>query len=292
MQSTKGRHEVIHVPKSPRLRLLVRGQFDTEAKQLLESSEITSLLLSQRHGWQRQSLTFLNECPNLSELIISDDGVDDLAAVSGLDALERVVLECPTARVGPDFSKLPRLRDARVDWRACYGSLFACATLECLLIDGLAEHDLSTFNFPNLTRLHLLRSRRLNTLKGISRLSRLREAVILQCPKLVALEDLDGTSLESFSIEACMKVIDLHRIFGMNTLSSIVVERCADIRSIAGVSGLPLKRIRLVDVNIIDGNMCELLNLAGAEIFFTSRPHYTHKMVYSQELRRFEMVAS
>jgi hypothetical protein len=292
MVSPNQSYEVLQAPQSGRLRLVLRGEFDSEVRRTLEVNGITSVLLSQRLGWKRQGLAFLKNCPNLSELIISDDGIDDLTAVSGLVSLERVLLECPSARMGPDFTDLPRLKDARVDWRECYRSLLACATLEGLLIDGFSEQDLSAFELPALTELRLLRARKLQTLNGISRLPRLRRVAIVQCPSLKAVSDVEGTSLESLEIEACMKAADLDRVFRISTLNSIVVERCADIQTIAGVSSLPLRNVRLVDVNIVDGNMRELQDLGSAHVFFTNKRHYTHKMRYSRKLGRFEMVHS
>jgi hypothetical protein len=243
-------------------------------------------------GWRRQGLEFLHEFPNVSEVIVSDDGVEDLSALSGLKSLEKLMLECPQARIGPDFGTLPSLRDVRVDWRECYSSLVCNPMIEFLLLDRYSGTDLLDLKLPSLNTFRLLRAARMKSLDGISRMSELIHLDVYRCPKLQIIGDIAATPIQSLAMEACKSVADLDCVFGIKSLTSITIERCGDIASISGVSRLPLKRLRLVDVSIADGDVSELLALKNVDLFFTNKRHYSHRMLYVRQSGRFEILAN
>ncbi len=265
---------------------MLRGPFDSWARDLLVAGQVRCLVLGSRHGWPLQKLDFLHELSLLEELVIQHESIEDLSSLAGLPNLRQLLLECPKARLAPNFSLLPKLADVRLDWRSCFFPLLCSNTLKTLLLDKYDGSSVEAIRTPALERLEILRARRLSSLSGIENLTNLEEVNLYQCSRLLTVASLSALPIRRLQIKSCNQVDDIAMFTRMRSLEKVEIEGRCRISSVYGVSQLEIRKLRLVDVDVEDGELGEVALLRSrnrnADVFFTNKRHYSHHLVYDR----------
>lgn len=260
-------------------RINLFSSYSVDIQRVIDKENITSILLSQREGWGSQSIDFLLNIKGLKCLYLYDDAITDISIIEELRELEVLYLECLKVKKAPDFLNMTKLKDVRVDWRACFKTLHSNATVETLLINGYKCHDFSDFT-PSL-RLKRLEVQKggIKTLLGLEKFKNIKKLSLYQCSKLESISSLLDTFVEEIDFETCKNIKDLEVITELTSLKSIALDKCGVINSILGISKLKkLKNIVLSDTIINDGDLSELIAFKHINIYFDNKKHYSHKL--------------
>ncbi len=257
------------------------GAWCSEIAQVMVKENISSLLLKRSIGWCDSDLSFLSDVPYIRKLCLFAGDLLDLSLLNNLTQLDTLYLECPAAKIGPDFSALTRLKDLRVDWKPCYMSLFENENISYLHIQGFKEQDLR--HLAQLTFLNdlVLIGGSINSLDGIQSLTKLSTVMLYQCTKLQSIGDIvNCNTLTEVRIESCKKITDMEKLLELTFIESLVLERSVNIKTIKGIGQFDkLRKLRVCDTSIVDGDMSELLVLKDVDIFFSNKKHYSHKLI-------------
>lgn len=247
----------------------------------INEDNLKSILLNQRLGWKSQELSLLTKIKDLKCLYLMDDEIEDVSVIEELTSLESLTLECSRIKKGFDFSKLERLNRVSIDWRPCLDSLHHLSTLKVIRIDKYKAQDLSKFvALQNLQRLDLVMGT-FQSLKGIELFPNLAQLMLYRCSKLTDVSSITGISLKELEIESCKKIANLEVIFEVQSLEKLIIDKCHELDSIAGISNLSkLNKVTVADTSILDGDMTKfgLLHNKGVKVWFTSKKYYSHRL--------------
>lgn len=262
-------------------RLNLISPYSDEVQDLIDERKIQSILLSQRLGWESQSIDFLKEINGLKCLYLYDDELLDLSVIEELYELELLFLECRKVKISPNFESLNKLNYVSIDWRPCFKSLYLNTNIQKMRIDYFNDNDLSKFSVsPKLEELDLVMGP-ITSLKGIENFPNLKKLVIYRCTKLTDISELEHIELTNIEIESCKKIDNLEILFNVNNLESIIIDKCHEIKSIKDISNLSnLKKARIINTTILDGDVTKFGSLYenGVEISFDNKKSYSHKL--------------
>lgn len=262
----------------PRLNLI--SPLTMDVIDFINAKNYRSILLNQRLGWKSQELGILTKVKNLKCLYLMDDEIKDLAMIEDLQDLEYLQLECLGVKQGFNFVKLTNLKVVKIDWRPCFESLHQVGWLLQLRIDKYKNKDLSKFKTsPNLNRFELVQAT-IESTNGIKQFVRLKNLMLYRCSKLKDISELALTALSELRLETCKKVENLEAVFCIKSIETLILDKCHSLNSIKGISNLPLRKVRISDTVIVDGDLSEILSLTNCDIYFDNKKHYSHKYVW------------
>lgn len=261
-------------------RLNLTSPLTMEVIDFINANNYKAILLNQRLGWKSQELGLLTKVNNLKCLYLMDDDIEDLTIIEYLEDLEFLQLECLSVKKGFNFEKLTNLKTVKIDWRPCFESLHELSWLLHLRIDRYKSKDLSKFKIsPNLNRFELVQTT-IESTDGIKQFGQLKHLMLYRCSKLKDISELALLNLSELRLETCKKVENLEVVFGIKSIESLILEKCQSFTSIRGISNLPLKKLRISDTVVEDGDLSEILSLKNCDIFFDNKKHYSHKYVW------------
>ncbi len=262
------------------LRAVATSAWSDEITDLLLRRGVEELELNNAKGWRGDNVSFLAKLPRLEALTIIDLNIRSVAPIhflSELRALE-VITYCRTEL---RFSTFPRLEECALGWRPKASSLFGCATLKKLFVDGydgksadpfgklFGLESLAILNSPlvdvrglaslgNLRSLRLANLRRLSSLAGIERLRRLEELEIHTCRSIGSIDEIGALSQ--------LRALNLSNDGGISSLKPL--EKLMKLESI----------LFYESTNILDGDLSPLLDGKHlARVSFQNRRHYSHR---------------
>ncbi|MDF2176842.1 hypothetical protein P2G88_01075 [Aliiglaciecola sp. CAU 1673] len=267
-------------------RLNLYAPFDDEILSVIKQNDIKSVLLNCSFGWPAGSIDFLEEIKGVKGIYLYDNLIQDLTPLEYLSDLEVVYLECPKVKKSCRFDFFDNLKDLRVDWRACFSSLFNCSHLETLVVNNFAAEDLGQFCVSeSLTRLDIIKSK-IISVDGIGNLRKLKSLCLYGCSKLLDISAVSQLDLERIEIKSCKKVEKLDPIFSISSIEEVDLDGCGAFSSDRNLKNLrSLKLLNLGDVYFEDGELHELPRLDGVDVWLKNKKHYSHS--FNQLTRNF-----
>jgi len=243
------------------------------------SQNIFALRLSESAGWKSDDLSFVAELPQLRGIEIYSWRVKDIKPIQNLINIESIGLQCEF-KEKVDFSVFNNLADCYLMWRPKCESLFSCKSLKTLNIDKYPYQDLFRLNL--LTRLERLQiaSRKLESVKGIDKLTELKTLDLFNCPKLSSLNGIENlSSFHTLELENCKKIDDLNAIGDHNQIERIVLNGCGNIKTLSPIESCKkLKELMFIEDTVIeDGDLTVFNGLPNLKkMWFANRKHYSH----------------
>jgi hypothetical protein len=209
-------------------RLVVSGGWSDAAAAAVETQAFDRL---EFQGGDYADFNFLVPyAPKIISLAVPSGRWKGARGLDRLTALRALALGSPLK--GVDFASIEGLRSLGIEgWSAAYGtSLFACARLEALHIEGFTDAD----------------CRRIGRLSALQSLSLARGAL----ETLAGLRDC--TSLRAVQLAHLRKLVDVSDVGSMHTLREIelveALPKVEDVRAITACE--PLRRLDLRGVRI------------------------------------------
>ena len=186
--------------------LILKGIWAGDVLSYMRTNNINAIRLSDSVGFAGGDLSFLSELTFLRSIEIYCWDACGLSVVSQLTELEVVGLQCKSAQ-SIDFSRVPKLRVAKVTWSKGLHSLLRAPSLEKLNIQNYPHEDLHPISsMTGLKRLYIT-SRKLKSLSGIERFPELELLDLYNCPFLESLQLVElCPKLKSLEVEACKRV--------------------------------------------------------------------------------------
>lgn len=284
MNKKESKFKLLHDDSINGVKLQLLSKFDDEIEKIIERENVESLMLSQWLGWETESLDFLQKFRKLKALYIFDSNLTDISYINQLTELEVLYLECPKLKKGIQFDLLKNLKDVRIDWRPCFADIGASNSIETLLLNGYKGEELSPILISSLKRLDLIKPSKLENLNGIDSLHNLKSLSLYQCRKLINISQIKNLSIENLEVEGCKNIQELELVFSLSNLKSLVLENNAPVSSITGVVNQQyLEKLRISSTLIEDGNVTELLEFKGTDLFFDNKKSYSHTLANVKE---------
>jgi hypothetical protein len=262
------------------VRAVVRSPLSESDLQELLSTQVAELELNDGKGWRGTDLSFLERLPHLKSLKIIDlriQAVDGIHTLHELRALE-VITYCRSAI---EFATFPCLEECSIHWRPRAASIFGCATLKRLFIDGYDGRDVTAFGqLSKLESLAILNAP-LESLQGVGSLTKLRKLRLGNLKRLRSLVGIEGLwSLEELDINTCPAIHSIDQVSQLAELKILLLNNVGDIESLK-----PLARLEKLETvlfyestNIVDGDLSPLLNKSKlSRVSFRNRRHYSQR---------------
>lgn len=261
-------------------RLVLKSGWNPEFLDVAQKHRVKELELNYAKGWKGADISFLGRLPNLEGFIILDWAIQDVSPIHKLHKLRELNLNtyCKTPL---DFSAFPELEYCNLVWRPRAESLFACTTLKVLGLYRYKGHDADAIG-----RLHNLEQLWISTcpiqsLTGLSSLSKLRELTLAYCRFLESLAGLETlVALEKLDIETCKKITSIEELRPLTHLKFLALDNMGTIDSLWPIAGLAnLEELFFIEsTNIKDGDIKQASKLpALRRIYFQDRKHYNVK---------------
>ncbi|HFE46807.1 MAG TPA: hypothetical protein ENJ18_15175 [Nannocystis exedens] len=258
----------------------MKGPWSAAALDAAKLAGIKELELNYAKGWKAEALEFLRQIERLEVLEIIDWTTNDVAAVNDVPSLRRlkVFTYCKTAL---DFSRWPRLEECALEWRPRAASLFEHRGIKKLFINKWNRgRDLTDFSgMTQLESLRLYSPTRLESLRGVESLSRLRWFELARATRLTSLAGIESLAdLEHLELHTCRKIRDVSPVGALRRLREFYLRNCGEIESITPLRGLQELEQFLFDesTNVLDGDLSPLKDLPRLNsVAFMERPHYS-----------------
>jgi hypothetical protein len=225
-------------------------------------------------------IDFLREIPFLETLGLCVVGLRDITPLYDLPNLGSLVVQGLERKV--DFTRIPRLRNLSLAWKArFFSSLLDCGGLEVLGIDYYSGKDFLTFG-----RLKSLKSigfgfTRLESFAGIEQFPNLGRLSLGPINRLETLDHLEGCSrIWHLHVEAARKLRRIEAVSSLRCLQELCFTACPQIESVQPFNGLPaLEYFGLLQTtNVADGDLSALLKLPRLKhASIRDRKHYNVK---------------
>ena len=235
--------------------LVLRQPWSLEFASVIKREGIRELSL-QGHGspprWPDEHLHFLEEVPEcVTRFHVYSGKVVDLSPM-----VKRKGIEELSFNVNPkhpiDLAAFEQLRHLYCRWSKKTRNLDKCHRLEYLTIDSYPGEDLGML--ASMRQLENLKvySRKLCSLAGISKLTKLRTLELCICTKLTSLEGIEELSnLEELEVYACKKISMFPRLASMKRLKKVRFENCGPLPSLKFLSGSEsLEWVSIVDLHV------------------------------------------
>jgi Leucine-rich repeat (LRR) protein len=269
--------------------LVVTDGWSRALTDLVDSGKVDGVELNSAKGTWDDSLNFLEDIPELRHLILIDLAAKDVRSIQGLSQLETLNLSA-YATSPLDFSWLPNLKTAFVEWRRSYRNLSACIGLEDLYLNRYSEQSLLVVKpMRQMVRLRVGDSRTLSTLDGITDLTRLRTIGLYGLPRLHNLELLPALagSLEVVDLNQCRYLSTVDPLAELKQLKRLVLVDCGRVPSVRAVADCRTLRQFFFygDTNVVDGDLEFLRRMPLSDVAFKNRRHYS---VRREELPAWE----
>lgn len=238
------------------------GPWKPAYRDFMQREGIEGLRLSDSMGWKGHDVHFLSHLPMLRSLEIYSSQVRDFSVLSSLRELRLLGMECEVREV-IDFAPLAKLEVALLTWKRAFEGVLGCKQMRHINVSSWPEVDLvSLGQMTNLKEL-FIRSRKLESLRGISAFSRLEKLDLYGCPKLPTLEGIQACQgLTSVSVSAC-RFGDVSVLASLRALRTVELDGCGDLKSLAPLAVLrDLERLSFDGSSrVLDGDLSFLEGL-------------------------------
>ena len=262
-------------------KLTLHGEMTTEIQKVIAKKNVVELELNYAKGWQSDNdVSFLREMPFLKSLEIIDWRIQDISHIHSLFNLRslKVMTDCKTAI---DFSEFPELESAALEWRTKARSVYRCATLRDLFINGCTAKSLG--EFAELTQLKSLslKSPKLLEIGSVESMQKLAFLGIYNCRKITRLEGIGSFSgLNRLEVDTCKNIGDIDAIRSLRALQTLWLCNMGEISSLKPLRDMSeLTSVFLHEsTNIVDGDLTPLKTLPKLQkVSFQERKHYNMK---------------
>ncbi len=235
--------------------LVLRQSWSQEFASVIESEGVLTLTLDgdgRSPVWPDEHLDFLEEVPtSVTGFKVFSWNVNDLSPLMCRKGIEHLSFEVNLKRP-IDLGVFKQLRSLYCRWSKKTRNLDKCHRLEYLTIDSYPGEDLGML--ASMRKLENLKiySRKLCSLAGISKLTKLRTLELCICTKLTSLEGIEELSnLEELEVYACKKISMFPRLASMKRLKKVRFENCGPLPSLKFLSGSEsLEWVSIVDLHV------------------------------------------
>jgi Leucine-rich repeat (LRR) protein len=163
--------------------LILKGAWSDDVGAYMRKNHIYALRLTDSFGSKGYDISFLNELSFLRSLELYCWEAKGIKVIESLPQLEVLGLQFKSVQK-IDFSAFTNLRVVLVTWSKGLGSLLELTSIEKLNIQNYPHNTLEPiFSMSSLRQLYL-RSRKLESLKGIEQLGSLELLDLYNCPFL------------------------------------------------------------------------------------------------------------
>jgi len=218
-----------------------------------------------------QSISFTSECR-----------IKDISPLNALENLKYLEFSIDNKiQQTLNFSNFPKLEQAHIVWQKNMINLNTCIRLENLGLYNWNEQDIQSLTtLKELKKLYFNDTKILTSLAGIENFSKLENLSLYNCPKLQSLGDFDNFSntLEELNIQSCRQITDYTTISKLKNLKYLVLLSSAPAENASFLENLNLKGFGNIDINILDGNV---ENLLKEPILFKNYTHFNAKNISS-----------
>lgn len=269
-------------------RLIVKQNWDSRFKTLIEKNQIKELVLNCALGFDQTDFEFLSGLgdTDLRALFLYNNDTIDMTPLGELDKIEYLGLDCKMVKA-PNFSNFESLKFFSCSWRACAESVFSSSSVENLGIDKYPFKNFEPTEAMKSLKVLSASSRKLTELQGIGEHTNLESLSLSYCPSLSNISDLKKSKIKEIELYSCKNIRDISDIGEMPYLESLSIENCGEINSLAALKHLQnLKVFRLIgDCNVADSNLSILTSLPNlTEVSIRNRKHYDYT---SEQLQHF-----
>ena len=258
--------------------MVLQGPWHEEFNSVIQD-DVLSLRLSHSAGWRAQPLDFLANLPNLRGIGIYDFNVKDISEIWALKNLESIALDCSLSRSG-DYTLFEKLTHFLSRWSPSVESALSVPTLQHLNIDAYPYEDLEPLHALQDLRVLKIMSRKLSTLNGIEKFTKLEEIDFSYCTQLHSIDAVSeaSTSIHSIWFDTCKKIGSIRPLGCLPNLRVARVTNCASISTLSPLTKCAnLKELIFGDTIIQDGNLHHLLRIPRLRAaLFRNRRHYSH----------------
>jgi len=261
-------------------RAVLHGRWTSELAEELREADVYALVLSYTSGFRGENLSFLEEVPFLTKLVVIDRAIDDISGLEQLTHLEHLDL-LTYAKTPLDFSRFPRLKECHLEWIRGSDSIFTCRSLRKLEIYRFPDSTMRRVGeVTELESLWISHGRRLRSLAGLERCGNLSALTLAYLPNLHSFDAIGHLrGLERLWIETCRHLESLEFASSLHRLRELVLGNCGELESLAPLN--VLRRLETVhfweSTNVRDGDMSALLELPLlGEVRFRNRRHYNY----------------
>lgn len=261
-------------------RLVARGTWSKNLLQKMRDAQIRELELNYAKGWKGEDYSFLEQLSDLAALEITDWNARDVASVNTLRTLRRLKIftYCKTEI---RFSQFPLLEECSLEWRPKARSLFEHTGVRKVFINKYPGKDLTAFEKMAGLRSLSLASPKIETLTGISALSKLTFLGLYVARRLTTLDGLEELiDLVQLEINDCPRIRNIAPLAPLQRLEELHLCNDGQLETLAPLAEHKDLRVLLFyeSTNIEDGDLSVLQRLPRLEhVVFMNRRHYSHR---------------
>lgn len=262
------------------LTLSCTGNWTREASEALSAGQITRLALTSVDGFSERSLEFLEDWPNVRELVVIDRNLEDISAISRMSGLVELSVEADS-QASFDLRPMLALSSLFVTWTHVRDTIRSSTLPICKIgIWGMDAVDLGALRrLEWLERVEIIRTRTLESVSGIEgrHVHSLRIAGAPGLSDLGALAELPD--LEELTLESCRGVGRLDSLAdAAGPIRELWLDNCGRIDSLHPVSKLSTLEVVVLsgDTTVVDGDLTPLRELPQLRTLRTPwRRHYS-----------------
>ena len=272
-----------HTPRGPVLE--IDGKWKAEYFGLVHKHQVKGIHLRFFLNEYETDFSFLAEMPHLQYFGAGIAFPFDPAPLYHLKDL-RCLWLMSTRTMVIDFTRFKHLEVAALPWVKGMDSIFQCATLRRLALEGYRNPGSEAF--CGLTALEALDlgDSTMVEIDSFADLPRLKKLRLMFLPRLTSIAPLRRCeSLEVLHLGRCGKVTDFSPVKYLQRLQYLILSPGKSVPSLDMVK--PLRKLRLFnfDLEVADGNMEVLKELPLlAHAVFPKRRRYSHS---SAEIREW-----
>ena len=235
--------------------LVLRQPWSPEFASVIEREGIRELSLKgigPPPVWTDEHLDFLEEVPeSVTRFQVYSGKVIDLSPLAKRRGIEDLSFEV-NLKHPIDLGSFEQLRSLYCRWSKKTKNLAKCHRLEHLIIDSYPGEDLGLL--ASMRKLENLKiySRKLCSLAGISKLTKLRTLELCICTKLTSLENIEELdNLEELEVYACKKLSAIPSLASMKCLKKVIFENCGPLQNLKFLEGSEsLERVFVIDRHV------------------------------------------
>lgn len=267
--------------QSSGLTLILESDRINDSLLYMEKRGIKRLFLSKFHDYHLKDIHFLEKCPYLSYISISED-VTDISGLYFLSTLKEMNLEGEKRKL--DFSKFLFLEKLIITWSPHLNNLTSCKDLSSLAIFKYKPISQSFKELSELTWLKELEISQSNIISfsGLEKFNKLTRIEFNYCSKLKKLCDLEKTAdlLEFAMFSKCKSIINHEYVRIFKKMRVLAFNDCNSIHSLSFIREMPnLKDLRFVGTIILDGDLSPCVGLEYVGFFYKKGYSHTYKQL-------------
>ena len=253
--------------------------FNYDLIKVINSENVTSILLSEANGWNDKDIDFLVDIPNLKGIQIYSNKISNLDAINNLKNLELIGLQT-NSKIHPDFKIFPRLKNLLVSWKPGTESCLGHASLEYMNVDKYPYQNLRQLSDNRSIKRLSIMSSKLESLDWVSSLPKLSKIDLSYCSKLSDITDLANCeALQELGFLSCKKIGEFPMMGKARLLKKLMIENCGSFDSLNPFKDCTsLEEVFAIgETKIQDGDFNGILNIPSLRIFHAAnKRHYSH----------------